>query len=265
MDTILNFVQTLTWGDLFVIVLVVLMIYATAMWFLLPPQKREAFLQKLPFVKKQSENATNRTTRKAPVSPKFTIETGESQVSVSPTKTTREPTIQKTRLGEYDEFDPLVIDEEAVILSKKTPKATITPVETTKPNDKTVEFDVDEIDLTSVLKKQPVTEPSPAVQPVTPAKTPPVSRSAPEPSGEQTISREEFQKMRQEIDKLKEQFAELRNEFNKLKDLQSAQAPHNQAIFLAKQGISTAELVERCGISQGEAELIISLYRNSPR
>lgn len=236
------------------------------MWFLLPPQKREAFLQKLPFTKKQSDNVASRTTRKAPTSPKFTIETGESPVSASPTKTTREPTIQKTRLGEYDEFDPLVIDEEAVILSKKTPKATITPTETPKTNDKTVEFDVDEIDLTSVLKKQPVTEPAPTTQSSpAPVKSAPLSKNASEPSGEQTISREEFQKMRQEIDKLKEQFAELRNEFNKLKDLQSAQAPHNQAIFLAKQGISTAELVERCGISQGEAELIISLYRNSPR
>jgi len=41
-------------------------------------------------------------------------------------------------------------------------------------------------------------------------------------------------------------------------------SPYNQAIELFKRGFSTAEVAERCGISRSEAELILSLYRNSP-
>ncbi|MEC5208889.1 hypothetical protein QF022_003845 [Vogesella perlucida] len=41
-------------------------------------------------------------------------------------------------------------------------------------------------------------------------------------------------------------------------------SPYNQAIELFKRGFSAAEVAERCGISRSEAELILSLYRNSP-
>lgn len=41
-------------------------------------------------------------------------------------------------------------------------------------------------------------------------------------------------------------------------------SPYNQAIELFKRGFSTADVAERCGISRSEAELILSLYRNSP-
>lgn len=41
-------------------------------------------------------------------------------------------------------------------------------------------------------------------------------------------------------------------------------SPYNQAIELFKRGFSTAEVAERCSISRSEAELILSLYRNSP-
>jgi len=39
--------------------------------------------------------------------------------------------------------------------------------------------------------------------------------------------------------------------------------PYNQAIELIRQGVGASEVAERCGISRSEAELIISLYRNS--
>ncbi|GGY29655.1 DUF2802 domain-containing protein [Paludibacterium paludis] len=42
-----------------------------------------------------------------------------------------------------------------------------------------------------------------------------------------------------------------------------AATPYNQAIELIRQGCSASEVASRCGISRGEAELIISLYRNS--
>lgn len=41
-------------------------------------------------------------------------------------------------------------------------------------------------------------------------------------------------------------------------------SPYNQAIELARHGLSAGEVAERCGISRSEAELIVSLYRNSP-
>lgn len=41
-------------------------------------------------------------------------------------------------------------------------------------------------------------------------------------------------------------------------------SPYNQAIELFKRGFSPADVAERCGISRSEAELILSLYRNSP-
>lgn len=41
-------------------------------------------------------------------------------------------------------------------------------------------------------------------------------------------------------------------------------SPYNQAIELFKRGFSTVDVAERCGISRSEAELILSLYRNSP-
>lgn len=41
-------------------------------------------------------------------------------------------------------------------------------------------------------------------------------------------------------------------------------SPYNQAIELFKRGFTTVDVAERCGISRSEAELILSLYRNSP-
>lgn len=41
-----------------------------------------------------------------------------------------------------------------------------------------------------------------------------------------------------------------------------AASPYAQAIRLAHEGCDPAEVAARCGISRGEAELIISLYRS---
>jgi hypothetical protein len=44
----------------------------------------------------------------------------------------------------------------------------------------------------------------------------------------------------------------------------SADSPYNHAIDLVRLGLSASEVASRCGISHSEAELIASLYRNSP-
>ena len=41
-------------------------------------------------------------------------------------------------------------------------------------------------------------------------------------------------------------------------------SPYSQAMEMFKLGISVGDVAERCGISRSEAELILSLYRNSP-
>ncbi|MDC7711170.1 DUF2802 domain-containing protein [Vogesella indigofera] len=41
-------------------------------------------------------------------------------------------------------------------------------------------------------------------------------------------------------------------------------SPYNQAVEMFKRGLGSADVAERCGISRSEAELILSLYRNSP-
>lgn len=43
------------------------------------------------------------------------------------------------------------------------------------------------------------------------------------------------------------------------------ESPYSQAIKLAKQGLDSNAVASGCGISRGEAELIVALYRASSR
>lgn len=67
----------------------------------------------------------------------------------------------------------------------------------------------------------------------------------------------------QEVDDLKERVAELKAEVQNLKILKPPVSPYNQALHMAKQGFAALEVANSCGISRGEAELIIALYRKS--
>ncbi len=67
----------------------------------------------------------------------------------------------------------------------------------------------------------------------------------------------------QEMDDLKEHLATLKAEVRHLKTLKPAISPYNQALHMAKQGYAAGEVASSCGISRGEAELIIALYRKS--
>lgn len=67
----------------------------------------------------------------------------------------------------------------------------------------------------------------------------------------------------QEIDELKERMAALKAEVQSLKTSKATVSPYNQALHMAKQGYGVGDVASQCGISRGEAELIIALYRRS--
>lgn len=71
-----------------------------------------------------------------------------------------------------------------------------------------------------------------------------------------------FNRLSAEIIDLREQVSRLQSELDKVRAVAAANAsPYNQAIQMARQGLSAAEVAAGCGISRGEAELIVALYR----
>jgi hypothetical protein len=65
-----------------------------------------------------------------------------------------------------------------------------------------------------------------------------------------------------EVSDLRRQVARLQSELETVKSqAPRAVSPYNQAIQMARQGMSASEVASSCGISRGEAELIVALYR----
>lgn len=68
--------------------------------------------------------------------------------------------------------------------------------------------------------------------------------------------------LREEVGDLRNELAELRGEVEVLKTLQaSGNTPYAQAIEMAKDGHDVGEVATACGISRGEAELIVAVHR----
>ncbi len=65
-----------------------------------------------------------------------------------------------------------------------------------------------------------------------------------------------------EIAELRKHLGRLEAEVEKLRSANAASvSPYNQAIQMARQGLGAADVASGCGISRGEAELIVALYR----
>jgi Protein of unknown function (DUF2802) len=65
-----------------------------------------------------------------------------------------------------------------------------------------------------------------------------------------------------EVGELRKQVARLQSEVDKLRATPSGSvSPYNLAIQMARQGASANDVASGCGISRGEAELIVALYR----
>ncbi|UTH76716.1 DUF2802 domain-containing protein [Chromobacterium sp. IIBBL 290-4] len=68
----------------------------------------------------------------------------------------------------------------------------------------------------------------------------------------------------QQISALQRDVARLQSKLEHHAQPESGLSPYNQAIEMIRQGLTASEVASRCGISRSEAELIVSLYRNSP-
>ena len=67
-------------------------------------------------------------------------------------------------------------------------------------------------------------------------------------------SRAEIEQLAQRVDALEQQMLKMHAE-----SLQES-TPYNRAIQMARQGRDAARISESCGISRGEAELIVSMH-----
>jgi len=84
-----------------------------------------------------------------------------------------------------------------------------------------------------------------------------------------------IEQLTREVGQLREQVTKLQGELDRLRNARRPTAavteapvatdtltsPYNQAIHLARQGASAGDVAIGCGISRGEAELIVALYR----
>jgi len=68
---------------------------------------------------------------------------------------------------------------------------------------------------------------------------------------------------RQEIEHLKAAVALLQSEIQSLKAPKSTASPYNQAMELLQKGLSVSDVAATCGITRGEAELLVALFRKS--
>jgi len=69
--------------------------------------------------------------------------------------------------------------------------------------------------------------------------------------------------LRRELEELRKRVEQLESNASMLlkKDEGDTDTPYNRAILLARQGYDAARLSEECGISRGEAELIVSMQK----
>lgn len=74
----------------------------------------------------------------------------------------------------------------------------------------------------------------------------------------------ELRALRADLSSLREQVEKLQGDMDEMKQAQ-ANSPYGQAIQLAQQGLDASRIAANCGISRGEAELIVALYHaNQP-
>lgn len=66
--------------------------------------------------------------------------------------------------------------------------------------------------------------------------------------------------MGKRLERSVQDFASLRDRFDELESAQQSSAPYATAIRMAEQGAGVEGLVDACGITQAEAELLLKLH-----
>jgi len=75
----------------------------------------------------------------------------------------------------------------------------------------------------------------------------------------------EVSHLRQETQQLRAEMAQLALEVRQLKIAHNTSPVYAEAVTLAQQGVSIAEIADRCGISLGEAELVAALTQSEAK
>lgn len=71
--------------------------------------------------------------------------------------------------------------------------------------------------------------------------------------------------LRQETQQLRAEVTQLVLEVRQLKTVHNASPAYTEAVTLAQQGVSIADIADRCGISLGEAELVAALAQSAAK
>jgi hypothetical protein len=75
----------------------------------------------------------------------------------------------------------------------------------------------------------------------------------------------EVDHLRQETQQLRADVAQLALDVRQLKLAHNTSPMYAEAMTLAQQGVSAANIADRCGISLGEAELVVSLAQSDTK
>lgn len=75
----------------------------------------------------------------------------------------------------------------------------------------------------------------------------------------------EVSHLRKETQQLRAEVTQLTVEVRQLKIVHNTSPMYAEAVTLAQQGLSTADIADRCGISLGEAELVAALAQSETK
>lgn len=73
----------------------------------------------------------------------------------------------------------------------------------------------------------------------------------------------ELRRLRRELDEMRDGLSRMAGEIRQLKAARNVSPAYSEAMTLAQQGETAAEIAAQCGISLGEAELVAALARSS--
>lgn len=83
------------------------------------------------------------------------------------------------------------------------------------------------------------------------------------PAAADAVLRDELAQIRQRLDALEQRMSPQPPEPESEAARKTDASPYNRAIQMARQGYDAARISERCGISRGEADLIVTMHKET--